>query len=1613
MGFFGRGRGSNHGSKREGGIHASSRKSNSGDHGGSRRDQHGRSRRSNSRERSSSHNRDRDRRRSRDRSRSPLRTQYSKDLPATESLRITVGNDIYKEKTRSPLAGRLGPPVDRSPYNESQSDRRKSDSDNYNRFDGYDQEAKYYDQGDRRQDRDMGRNGGYDSNRQRSREYSSDRYDDRNRDPRDRIDKYSGDGRYPDDFDHRRSGSMDRRDSRNSLERQGGYKEPESDNFFRDIDSRRDADERTERELLGGYKDLPGRDDYPNVYRKDSDDFRPAIPPIPPAPKPLKSILKKKGPTEDTLPGIVTNPVSTPETNLFPIMRPAAKQVIDSSLQQSNEKGSSQDPYDSKQSRPDGRGNSKSGLPGMSSYMDIEDEEKFLYGDDDHEVEKANSSKPGSRPPAEANSRSEDPFYSGMPQRHSRLDSYPADDRFSRLSATDEQRMRTDSHLPSSQPSHLESRYIDRQTSDHPVRPTTEEQLRSTVSSFLEDQRLKQSAYPPTRDIAPVQEKPVAVQPAAFKPDFLSLFTSGNEMPAALPAQIPAAAQMPPTIPYTSQGPPEEPKQKYDPTIENILKSIGFDFEMSRRMQEKANNAQPVQKPKIEEEQFGINQTASFLEGGISDDIKSKLFTSSTTTTATTTIKKEESIVDILMREAKVGPPKSSERRYDSESDGRDRYRSIEQDPPDQGRRSEGYKRAEQDRRLESYGRDRDKSRETDHIDRDRGKEIRDPVKEPASDTYEESTYEDPSLPTESLSSGISFQRQVSRSDTQYQGFDQSASYSQSQYTPAGVSNYTNSSTVPHTQTHSIPPYPGAAVGPVYNAPPPYGFGVPPPGFDPNMPYQTYGNYPPLTGAPFPPTHQPPPGFTGPPPNHNSSYQGPPPHSIPPQTRSSTDKMDVFKEEIQEKKTITLEKKTIKIAPMETSRTVIPPKIDKPKGTLENQSKEPPRKVLTPKEKNMLLKEKEQRRQKIEVLEGELDKLRKQQNEMMRKIRRQKDGHKDPVLLQNNKLQDEISSQLSKLRKAAEENLKILKECKIDPNLKPELEKEDIFEDNTNEKKTPLKKVEESQKQKEQALKRKEEAQKRKKNEQARVKKYEFFDPGGHWCKVCNTESGSIYSVLQHLHGKKHQQAMNPYDRPWVPKTMKSPVKHAKNEHLAVLPVKGQEFLVPCKAFYCTLCKEFAGDEACADFHIKTDSHYQNYLKHLEMNEFYEQRRGLDKATGRSGNKVMKKEDRKEKNEQKKQRVQEKEKMWEKPVDELEIEQPAKKPKISPNEPKNIKTVKSGDGFGKFSFSTGDKDKTKSEEESSEDKESKEAEVTADGKSKIAINIVNKMGIKPIVPAVKVPIKKNPLLPPWTPVSKQESQKQAGGKVEAFPLRKGAAKTEPGTGKPSSLDMFLTLEDKSKPLPVMKEKPKVTAQDILKAFTGKLKDENAAPTEKKNDTNESKEKKLTSQQKEEMADMKMLGIDPASEKPLAAKKPPPPPSQNLSLPPTLHVEKGKLGPMSVIDMDIPLPPSAPPKEPSSEEAKVTVASERSQNDNKDLPMEVGNSQPAMEILSEKPLAESSKALPLITDTSAEAESNAVAAESDDIDDGVSECSEFSMQMGSDFEVVDECEADES
>uniref|UniRef100_K1PF14 U1-type domain-containing protein n=1 Tax=Magallana gigas TaxID=29159 RepID=K1PF14_MAGGI len=470
--------------------------------------------------------------------------------------------------------------------------------------------------------------------------------------------------------------------------------------------------------------------------------------------------------------------------------------------------------------------------------------------------------------------------------------------------------------------------------------------------------------------------------------------------------------------------------------------------------------------------------------------------------------------------------------------------------------------------------------------------------------------------------------------------------------------------------------------------------------------------------------------------------------------------------------------------PSFSSRTVLPPKSESSqyqkqggKRPVERESAQSL--IQSRKQAEKLQRDKEERQKRILALEEELTKLRRQQNEIMRKKRRQKDGHKDPILLQNSKLQEEIAMQISKLRKIGEG-----------------------------------KSVEELQPQQKKSKTDKEE-QKVVLSFQVKggVKtRYEFFDPGKHWCKLCNTVYDTAMQFLEHTHfrhNKKVETGTNNYDRPWIPDQMKNPTPKKKAQKTEVVSLKGPEFLFPINGFFCVLCREFSGDVQCAEFHLKTDIHHSNYQKFLQDSPFYEQRRQLDRAKGlaEKQEKTLKDKESKPLFGKNISLVRERQiakpvernvniKQSEKEVEELSdiqgstqsnaaklakmklslkqptVTNPAPKPEVE--EPPALQTQSSAE-----------------EAEKTADGEKKE-----DGKKGIEIRIANKIGI-----IGKVPAKKNALLPPWTPVSRQEPLKSIAG-LEA---------------------------EKNKSA---NEKKQVTAQDILKAVQEKREQEQKEMEEK-------------------------------------------------------------------------------------------------------------------------------------------------------------------------------------
>ncbi len=86
----------------------------------------------------------------------------------------------------------------------------------------------------------------------------------------------------------------------------------------------------------------------------------------------------------------------------------------------------------------------------------------------------------------------------------------------------------------------------------------------------------------------------------------------------------------------------------------------------------------------------------------------------------------------------------------------------------------------------------------------------------------------------------------------------------------------------------------------------------------------------------------------------------------------------------------------------------------------------PETRKLTEAEKGKLEQRAKEKQKRLKSLEKELGRLRKQQNELMRKRQRQKDGHKDPLFGENSILQEEIARQILTARESLAVNNKIL-----------------------------------------------------------------------------------------------------------------------------------------------------------------------------------------------------------------------------------------------------------------------------------------------------------------------------------------------------------------------------------------------------------------------------------------------------------------------------------------------------------------------------------------------------------------------------------------------------------
>ncbi|XP_030012038.1 zinc finger protein 318 isoform X5 [Sphaeramia orbicularis] len=302
-------------------------------------------------------------------------------------------------------------------------------------------------------------------------------------------------------------------------------------------------------------------------------------------------------------------------------------------------------------------------------------------------------------------------------------------------------------------------------------------------------------------------------------------------------------------------------------------------------------------------------------------------------------------------------------------------------------------------------------------------------------------------------------------------------------------------------------------------------------------------------------------------------------------------------------------------------------------------------KVLEEREK--LKQDRDIRMKKKEYLMKELERLRKQQGELLRKKRREKDGHKDPLLQEIGHLQEDVMKQISNLRKEHEAAEKKRNEIEkvalilgLNPSDRPRPPTTSRSTERQEDQPPPQKKKREAQPSPEgrpggssTSMKQISSAPPQASSDKPPapsvtapppaqappptppLELFEYYDAGNHWCKNCNVTSGSMFDFFTHLHSKMHRKTLDPYDRPWASTPTKI-TKSQPSEEKQTKPAKGSEFMVPVRGFFCLLCKEFYGDAICAEEHVTIHAHNEKYKKQMYENPLYEQRRNLDRQAG-------------------------------------------------------------------------------------------------------------------------------------------------------------------------------------------------------------------------------------------------------------------------------------------------------------------------------------------------------------------------------------------------------------
>ncbi|NXD94859.1 ZN318 protein, partial [Chaetorhynchus papuensis] len=488
--------------------------------------------------------------------------------------------------------------------------------------------------------------------------------------------------------------------------------------------------------------------------------------------------------------------------------------------------------------------------------------------------------------------------------------------------------------------------------------------------------------------------------------------------------------------------------------------------------------------------------------------------------------------------------------------------------------------------------------------------------------------------------------------------------------------------------------------------------------------------------------------------------------------------------------------------------------------------------------------------------------------EMLRKKRREKDGHKDPLLVEVNRLQENIMKEIAELHKEADAADK--KQSELDKvaqilgiNIfekprKPSVETKDSSEKSSKSENTKgVEKTSSSNKESKttneksrgRSPKPAESSSQSSKHPFQLANIYEYYDAGNHWCKDCNTICGTMFDFFTHMHNKKHRQTLDPYNRPWASKTQSETKQDSiKRIDKITVPAKGSEFLIPITGYYCQLCHEFFGDQISAEQHVKSHPHNEKYKKYVDENPLYEERRNLDRQAGLA---VVLETERRRQNELKR-----------KLVEKQKEEKDEKTPKIIKKE--EVKSIpESGEGSnetqGRIDSSgrkMGITVKLKKEEKTEEKKEEKKEESKKESPSQTSFGKFswkkteredktpggipkeentegnkeeNKcQSVKSHIKPIEIKLSGKTVIPhtsPWIPVVSTPAPTKIlpNLPVPTMIFRKSNTAT---VSKPPPLNTFLSIKSSgatTKPLPVVKE----TNADLLlppdiisKAFGG-------------------------------------------------------------------------------------------------------------------------------------------------------------------------------------------------